>query len=73
MQSDEFINQLGKTIQFLRKQKEWTQMDLSARCNMDKPNIVRIETGRTNPTTKTLKIIADALEVKVSDLFSFEE
>lgn len=72
MQQDEFINQLGKNIKLLRKQKGWTQMDLSARCNMDKPNIVRIETGRTNPTTKTLKIIADALEIKVSDLFSFE-
>jgi len=63
---------LGENIKSLRKQKGLTQMDLSAMCNMDKPNIVRIETGRTNPTTKTLKIIADALEVKVSDLFSFE-
>jgi transcriptional regulator with XRE-family HTH domain len=72
MRDDDFIRHLGENIKSLRKQKGLTQMDLSAICNMDKPNIVRIETGRTNPTTKTLKIIADALGVKVSDLFSFE-
>ena len=38
---------------------------------MDDGSLRRIESGRTNPTTATLFNIADALDVKVSELFTF--
>jgi len=67
-----FIQQLGLNIKQLRQSKGLKLMQLSDICNIEKSNLIRIEQGRTNPTTTTLKIIADALEVRVGDLFSFE-
>ena len=39
---------------------------------MEKSNLSSIENGRQNPTTLTLKKIADAIEVDVREFFSFE-
>jgi DNA-binding XRE family transcriptional regulator len=69
---DIFLKNLGKSIKEKRKACNITQQELAYRCDIEKPNIVRIETGRTNPTTKTLRIIAKALDIKVKDLFDFE-
>jgi DNA-binding XRE family transcriptional regulator len=69
---DIFIKQLGNSIKEKRKNCKLTQQELAYRCDIEKPNIVRIETGRTNPTSKTLKTIAGAMNLKVKDLFDFE-
>lgn len=34
----------------------------------DKPNLRKIEKGKTNPTTKTLIKISDVLKITVSEL-----
>lgn len=73
LELDIFVKNLGKSIKDKRKSCKITQQELAYRCDIEKPNLVRIETGRTNPTTKTLKIIAKALNIKVMDLFDFEE
>ena len=40
--------------------------------NIDTTNISRIESGRTNPTLLTLYRLAQALEVPIRELISFD-
>ena len=71
MTDEEFTKKIGENIKECRKSKSLTQQELAYSCNMEKSNLVRIETGRTNPTALTLKKIAEALEIKVNTLFEF--
>ncbi len=73
MQREEYVRKLGLNIRKLRNSKNLTLMQLSDICGIEKSNLIRIELGKTNPTTLTLKLISDALEIRVGDLFSFEE
>ena len=63
---------LGCKIVKIRKGKGIKQIDLAAFVNIDDASLRRIESGRTNPTVKTLEKIAQALEVSIKDLFDFE-
>lgn len=72
MTDEDFLWSLGRNIRKLREEKSLTQFELSVDCNMEAPNLIRIEKGRTNPTVKTLRAIAKSLGVRVQDLFSFE-
>ena len=45
------------------------QQDLADLCNFDKADMSKIESGKANPTIKTLLRISQALDVKFSDLF----
>lgn len=60
---------VGRNVAALRKKAGWTQADLAAQCEMARPRIAEIESGKFNPTVDTLQEIADALEVDVSALF----
>ncbi|MEX2595630.1 MAG: helix-turn-helix transcriptional regulator [Salibacteraceae bacterium] len=68
----EFYIQLGGHIKQLRKKRGFSLLEFAHRCEIEKASLTRIESGRTNPTTKTLRIIANQLEVHVRDLFEFE-
>lgn len=59
---------IGDKIKELRIRKGITQQDLAAKCNFEKSNMSRIESGRTNLTVKTLFSISIALGVKLRDL-----
>jgi transcriptional regulator with XRE-family HTH domain len=67
----EEILQIGKNISRYRKKNGMTQLDLAVACGMEKNSIGRLETGRTNPTAKTLLKIAKALNVTLSELVKF--
>jgi len=69
---DIFLQALGNRIAMLRKEKHITQVELSYRCDIEKPNMRRIEAGNTNPTVLMLKKIAAGLEVSIIELFDFE-
>lgn len=73
MDDKAFLKKLGQNIQRVRKEKGMTQVELGDLCDSEKSSINRIETGRTNPTTLTLKKIAEGLEISVDELFKFEE
>jgi transcriptional regulator with XRE-family HTH domain len=64
----ELLVNLGKKIREVRVIKNFTQMKLAALCNLDTPNISRLERGNTNPTFLILKRIADILQVRIIDL-----
>lgn len=63
---------VGKRIQELRELKGVSQQDLAAKCNFEKSNMSRLESGRVNPTLSTFEKIANALGVSLSELFNFK-
>ena len=67
----EFIKKLGKRIVSLRKEKNMKQIDLAVEINIEDSALRRIESGRTNPTLKTLLRIAGGLEVSIIELLTF--
>lgn len=68
MTEEELLMCVGGNIKRYRRQKGILQQDLAALCNMEIPNISRIENGRTNPTLRTLQKISQSLGVEISDL-----
>ncbi|MBX3165324.1 MAG: helix-turn-helix transcriptional regulator [Bacteroidetes bacterium] len=64
----EEIKQIGNNIKRLRLKKGFTQLDLSAACGFEETTLYRLEHGKTNPTVKTLLKIANALQVKLTDI-----
>jgi transcriptional regulator with XRE-family HTH domain len=62
---------VGQQIQKLRESKGLSQQDLAAKCNFEKSNMSRLESGRVNPTLSTLEKVAKALDVSLVELFSF--
>ena len=69
--------QLGMRISYLRKQKKWSQEELSFNSGVNKNYICDIENGRRNPTLDILSRIAVGLDVTLEFLFkgiqSFDE
>src|ERR1700744_5652933 len=68
---DIFLQALGNRIATLRKGKHIKQVDLGYRCDIEKSNMRRIESGNTNPSILLLRKIAVALEVSVTELLDF--
>jgi transcriptional regulator with XRE-family HTH domain len=69
--SEVFIKLVGKRIKMFRTQQKLTQFDLAVKSDMEENALQRIETGRTNPTLKTLLKIVYALDIDFKDLFEF--
>lgn len=63
-------NSISKNIRRIRQQKGISQDRLSKKADLALNTIVKVETGENpNPTVETLKKIAKALGVSISDLF----
>lgn len=60
---------VGQKIRQLRKQARITQKDIASRSGLTVSYLSRLENDRITPSVKTLRRIADALEVPVSLLF----
>ena len=66
--SDKILKDIGAVIKKLRKEKGMSAVELGYKCDMDKPNVNRIENGKTNPTVLTLVRICTALDIELKDL-----
>ena len=64
---------LGQRIKYLRKNLNITQEKLAELINMDITSLSKIETGRNYPQPETVEKIANALNVDISQLFSFQD
>ena len=60
--------QIGKRIQYLRKQKGVSQLDLALDAGVNRNYLSDLERGERNPTLKVLVKIAEALGVDLSTL-----
>lgn len=62
---------IGDRIRKLRLSKGLTQKQLGEKCGMADSAIRRYESGRGNPTERTLSRIAEALQVPVYELMGY--
>lgn len=62
---------LGAKIAYTRKSKRISQIKLAEIVDMNFNYIGQIERGEANVTINTIAKLADALNVKVEDLFNF--
>ena len=60
--------QIGKRIQYLRKQKGVSQLDLALDAGVNRNYLSDLERGERNPSLKVLVRIAEALGVDLSTL-----
>jgi len=60
--------QIGIQVRKYRKMKKWTLAELGERAGLRDTTLCEIESGRHNPSIKSLSRIADALGVDVEYL-----
>lgn len=72
MNEIEVYIRIGERIKKLRQNKGMSQQTLADECDIESPNLSRIENGNTNPTIKSLWKISNALGVKLKDLVDVE-
>lgn len=73
MDEEVFIMQLAERIKQLRVEKGMTQLDVASKMGIDDSSYRKIESGRTNPTARTIYKLAIALDVSVFQLFPEKE
>jgi len=64
----DICGQLGKKIRELRRERGWRQIDLAAHADLSKTHVNELEAGKREVGLKALERLADALEIKLSDL-----
>lgn len=68
MELEEYLILIGKNIVDLRNSKGVKQVELAHKIGIEDSALRRIESGRTNPTIKSLLNISEALGVELVDL-----
>lgn len=66
-------NSISENLIYQRKLKGYTQEELSGRTNVTVRTIQRIEKGDVHPHLQTVKLLAAALEIEISDLLPLED
>lgn len=67
-QAPDILILFGTNLRRIRKDKGFSQRELSSRCNIDNADISRMENGDINITLKTLQQLADAMDISVLEL-----
>lgn len=65
MNKEDLLIAIGENIKKIREEKNISQAELAARCNYEKSNMSRIESGKTNLTIGTLLNIAESLDTTI--------
>ena len=66
------LNLLGENIKKYRTKKEWSQEFLAEKINLSREYIVRVEKGQKHLSLRKLFLLADVLEIKLTDLIDFD-
>ncbi|MBQ2612005.1 helix-turn-helix transcriptional regulator [bacterium] len=69
--NNDIEKRFGTKLAYVRKSKKLSQMKLAEIVNMNFNYIGQIERGEANVTIKTMKILADALDIELKELFNF--
>lgn len=56
---------LGDELRRLRKERGWSQLEMTRHTGMPQAKISRLELGKGNPTLETIRKLADALGVRI--------
>lgn len=72
MNKEDLLIAIGKNIRKIREERNISQAELAARCNYEKSNMSRIESGKTNLTIGTLLNIAESLDTTIIKIITIE-
>ncbi len=72
VRNKKFLLALGKHLRSIRESKGISQAQLSYTADVSFNQIGRIERGEVNVTASTLFAISKALEISLTEVFSFE-
>lgn len=72
VKDEKLLKAIGKRIKEIRRKRNLTQVELGVKCNNYAEQIGRIERGQLNVTISTLNILAQALQVTLSELVNIE-
>ena len=61
----------GAKLAYVRKSRKFSQIKLAGLVDMNFNYIGQIERGEANVTIKTMRILANALDVELKELFDF--
>ncbi len=61
----------GAKLAYIRKSRKFSQIKLAELVDMNFNYIGQIERGEANVTIKTMRILANALDVELKELFDF--
>jgi transcriptional regulator with XRE-family HTH domain len=64
---------IGERIKHFRAAKNLSQKELAASIGMDQAQYSRMESGKVEPTLSSLEKIAEALGIKIAELFDEQE
>ncbi len=68
MEKDKLLIELGGRIRAARLQKQMTQVQLAEKCGCNRNYISMLERGERNPSYKSLVMIANGLDIELSEL-----
>lgn len=66
------LQNFGKNLKRYRLEQGLTQENLAEKINMHQTTVAKFETGKVNPSLKTIYIITRALNIKLTDIFDFD-
>ncbi|MCH4183895.1 MAG: helix-turn-helix domain-containing protein [Eggerthellaceae bacterium] len=64
------LDQIMQTLAEIRMDQNLSQSEFSERCGIKQSNLSRLESGKGNPTIKTIEQIAKGLNIKISAQFN---
>lgn len=67
----ELEKRFGAKLAYIRKSQKLSQIKLAEIVDMNFNYIGQIERGEANVTIKTIKLLANALNIEVKELFDF--
>lgn len=73
VKNKEYIAAFGENLKRLRKKADLSQEDLANDADIPLSQVGRIERGELNTTISTVYVLANALNLDVSDLFKFNK
>lgn len=73
MKNEAVLRAFGHHLRQLREARGWSMQELADVADVSKPTIYRIETARYSATLDILVSLAQALELPLARLVSFEE
>ena len=63
------MGEIGREVKRLREERGWSKAQLAVYAGSSQPTVNQVESGKRNPSTRTLQKLAGALGVEAADLF----
>ena len=71
MSDTEFLNQIPANLSNIRKRLRYTQREVAKVAGLNPNYYAKVERGDSVPSLKTLRKIAKALEVSITDIVGY--